>query len=297
MRQKPLEAHTRRQLDVRFDEVLTAAVPENKPESKTIAARPFVKWVGGKRSILPELIARMPEQYGTYHEPLLGGGALFFAVQPKSATLSDINFHLIVAFQAVRDDVDEVIRYLEIHEDRHNKEYYERARIRLFKETEPAKIAAMFIYLNKTCYNGLYRVNQSGKFNVPMGDYEDPTIVDEDNLRACSEALQGVAIEQKSFSQIKPQRGGFYYLDPPYHSTFNGYSGKGFGDEEHTKLAAFCDEIHKKGGYFMLSNSDTAFVRVLYKNYTMEDVSASRFVSCKPKQRGKENELIIRNYK
>jgi DNA adenine methylase len=278
-----------------FDEVLTNIANEQKPETKT-AARPFLKWVGGKRSILPDLLERMPKEYGRYYEPFLGGGALFFAVQPQKAFLSDINFHLIVTFQSVRDHVDRVIAQLKIIEKKHDAKFYAKARLLLFKEKDPVLIAALFIYLNKTCYNGLYRVNKSGFFNVPMGDYKNPLIVDEPNLWACAKLLEGKDIVQQNFDQLKPRVGDFYYLDPPYHETYSGYSGGGFGDAEHIALAAFAKLIDDKGAKFMLSNSDTPFVRKLYKGYTIEKVSASRMVSCKANQRGKENELIIRNY-
>lgn len=283
-------------LGVGFDEMLRDIADEQKPVKRTIAARPFLKWVGGKRSVLPELLPRMPKEYGTYYEPFLGGGALYFAAQPKEAYLSDINFHLVLTFQAVRDSVDDLIRKLKVHERLHNAEYYGRARDRLFKEKDPVSIAALFVYLNKTCFNGLYRVNKAGKFNVPIGDYKDPPILDEDNLRNCSKVLKGVQIYQHGFAQLPTRRYDFFYLDPPYHKTYDGYNGAGFGDAEHTALAEFAKKVDKNGGYFMLSNSDTPFVRALYKGYTIEQVEASRSVSCKPEQRCKENELIIRNY-
>lgn len=265
--------------------------------SKRVSARPFLKWVGGKRSIINFLLERMPREYKAYHEPFLGGGALFFAEQPNKAYLSDINFHLIITFTAVRDNVDELIKLLTIHQANHNKAYYLKARVKLFEETEPVKIAALFIYLNKTCFNGLYRVNKAGKFNVPMGAYKNPAILDEPNLRNASQVLQGVEIKQHNFTQLKPKKGDFYYIDPPYHTTYSQYSNDGFGDEEHKRLADYCKTIDGLGGYFMVSNSDTPFVRELYKGYNIEQVSASRSVSCKAHQRGKENELIIRNYK
>ncbi len=284
-------------LGVSFGEALEIIADQNRPQERTIAARPFLKWVGGKRSILPELQRRMPDEYETYNEPFLGGGALYFAEQPKEAYLSDINFHLVLTFKQVRDDVDGVIRALKAHASRHSAEYYGRARKRLFKEKDNTKLAALFIYLNKTCFNGLYRVNRAGEFNVPIGSYKNPTILDEENLRACSKVLQGADIEQKPFSQIVPRKGDFFYLDPPYHDTYEGYAAQGFGDSEHEKLAAFCREIDRKGGFFMLSNSDTPVVRKLYKGYTVEHVSAARSVSCKAHQRGREQELLIRNYK
>ena len=244
-------------LGVSFNEALTAIANEQKPATTSFTARPFLKWVGGKRSILDELKRRVPISYDTYHEPFLGGGALYFSLQPKQAHLSDINFHLIITFQAVRNDVEQVIYFLKVHAKRHSKEYYLKARIRLFKEKDPAKIAALFIYLNKTCYNGLYRVNKAGMFNVPIGDYKDPAILDEENLHNASRVLNGAEIEQYDFTQTKIYKDDFYYLDPPYHETYDGYNGKGFADKEHEQLAKLCHAIHEKGGYFMLSNSDT----------------------------------------
>lgn len=262
-----------------------------------IIAKPFLKWVGGKRSILPELLKRVPEDFESYHEPFMGGGALFFALQPEEAYLSDVNFHLVITFKAVRDNLPDVIKYLKTHQKNHCKEYYLKQRVRLAKEKDPAKLASIFMYINKTCFNGLYRVNKGGGFNVPMGDYKNPNIIDEDNLHNASKVLKDVDIQQHGFEHAKVYKNDFYYIDPPYHKTYSGYDGSGFGDEEHIKLAEFCKKIDKKGGYFMLSNSDTPFIRELYKGYTIEIVSASRMVSCKAHQRGKTNELIIRNYK
>lgn len=284
-------------LPLTFGEVITGIADEQKPDVLTVSAKPFLKWVGGKRSILPELSARMPETFDGYHEPFIGGGALFFEIQPRKAFLSDVNFHLIITFQTVRDSVEELIKELNKHVKGHEKDYFGKARDKLFGEKDPVKIAALFIYLNKTCYNGLYRVNKTGRFNVPMGSYKDPTILDADNLRNVSKLLQGIDIQQRPFDQTAIKKGDFYYLDPPYHKTYDGYNGGGFGDSEHEKLAQVCRKIDKSGGQFMLSNSDTDFVRGLYKGFVIEDVMASRNVSCKGEQRGKENELIIRNYK
>lgn len=280
-----------------FDQVLSAIANENRPLERSITARPFLKWVGGKRSILPELLKRVPSDFDAYHEPFMGGGALYFAIQPKEAFLSDVNFHLVITFKAVRDDVEGLIRQLKVHQRLHNKEYYLKARKKLFTEKDTTKLSALFIYLNKTCFNGLYRVNKGGGFNVPMGDYKNPNILDEENLRNASKVLQNAEIKQHGFEHTKIYKNDFYYLDPPYHETYSQYDGSGFGDKEHQKLAEFCYKIHQKSSKFMLSNSDTPFVRDLYKGYNIEIVSASRNVSCKAHQRGKENELIIRNYK
>lgn len=292
----PRERKNHEGLGMDFDTVLTAIASENRPLTRIISARPFLKWVGGKRSILPELLKRMPAEFDAYHEPFMGGGALFFAVKPEEAYLSDVNFHLVLTFKAVRDDVENVIKQLKMHTRLHDKEYYRKARLKLAKEKDTTKLASLFIYINKTCFNGLYRVNKAGGFNVPMGDYKNPPILDEENLRNCSKVLKEVTIEQHGFDHTKIYKNDFYYLDPPYHETYSQYDGSGFGDIEHQKLADFCKKIDQKGGFFMLSNSDTPFVRELYKGYNIETVSASRMVSCKAHQRGKENELIIRNY-
>lgn len=259
-------------------------------------AKPFIKWVGGKRSIIGELLARLPAGYTEYHEPFVGGGALFFAAQPRNGHISDVNLHLVLGYRAIRDNLDELLDWLRRHERRHNKAYYLRARKRVSRATDPVEVASLFIYLNRTCYNGLYRVNRMGEFNVPMGDYASPTIADEGTLRAASLALRGTTIEQGDFARLRPRKGAFYYLDPPYHETYDGYNGAGFNDARHEELAAFCRRVDATGGKFLLSNSDTEFVRELYAGFHIEKIDASRSVSCKAHQRGKETELLIRNY-
>jgi len=291
---RPRKLHS--PLEVEFEDVLTAIADENMPTIQAATARPFLKWVGGKHSILPELIARMPDTFGTYCEPFLGGGALFFERKPPKAYLSELNFYLVLTFRAVRDDVERLISELKVHEKKHDKDYYLKARRKIALEADLTKIGAWMIYLNKTCYNGLYRVNLSGAFNVPMGSYTAPAILDEENLRACSKALQGVEIMQHDFEQAPVQKGNFYYLDPPFHNTFSSFDSSGFGDTDHRKLAAFCKRLDKAECFFMLSNSDTSLVRSLYDGYVIDRVKAGRFVSCKSSGRGKENELIIRNY-
>ena len=279
-----------------FNAVLGAIADEQKPSVTTLAARPFLKWVGGKRSILDELTQRMPRHYGTYREVFVGGGALFFAVQPARGYLSDINSHLMVTYRAIRDDVDKLIEQLKIHQQNHSKEYFYTARAMMCSEVDTTKIAALFIYLNKTCFNGLYRVNKSGQFNVSIGSYKNPIIYEDEVLRNDSKLLQGVELFQHPFFQIPVVREDFYYLDPPYHKTYSQYDGSGFGDEEHKRLAQFCKELNDAKAYFMLSNSDTPLIRSLYSRFQIDQVSASRSVSCKGEGRGKENELIIRNY-
>ena len=279
-----------------FANVPTSFADRKKTIGKKIAAKPFVKWVGGKRSILPKLMAHVPEDYTTYHEPFFGGGALFFELQPENAVLSDINSRLMNAYRVVRDAPEPLLELLAEHKESHNKSHYLECRDRLSAEMDEVKLAALFIYINKTCYNGLYRVNKAGKYNVPMGSYKNPSIFDEDNLRGVSDLLQRVEIKQRSFEQVEIQKGDFFYFDPPYHKTYDKYSNDRFADEKHEKLADLCCQIDKKRAYFMLSNSDTDFVRELYEDFKIGDVMASRNVSCKAAQRGRQNELLIRNY-
>lgn len=261
-----------------------------------LTTKPFLKWVGGKRSILHVLLDRLPQEYTNYYEPFIGGGSLFFSLQPRNAYLSDINLNLIITYRVVRDHVEELIQLLKEHAKHHNKEYFLKMRRELARETDPIRIASIFIYLNKTCFNGLYRVNKNGEFNVPIGSYKNPKIVDEETLCMDSKLLKNTEIEQKPFSQISIKKDAFYYLDPPYHGTYSGYDNNGFDDTEHIKLFNLCCKIDKNGGYFMLSNSNTKFIKKLYKQYHIEEIQANRSVSCVADKRGKEYELIIRNY-
>ena len=255
-----------------------------------------MKWVGGKRSVLDELLHRVPKKFTSYNECFVGGGALFFALKPKKAYLSDVNHHLIQSYQAIQGDVEGVINELKRHKRLHKESHFLRIRKLLSSESNAVKIAGYLIYLNKTCYNGLYRVNQGGEFNTPLGSYENPSILDEENLRNVSETLQGVTIKEASFEKIRVRKGGFYYLDPPYHQAYDSYNGSRFDDEQHEKLAEKCYEIDDKGGYFLLSNSNTRFVRDLYRDFIIDKIMAGRYVSCKSDQRGRQRELLIRNY-
>lgn len=260
-----------------------------------MSVKPFIKWVGGKRSILPLLVRRLPKEYNTYHEPFLGGGALFFATAPKVASLSDINDRLITTYSAVRDEVDTLVELLDIHQRRHNKEYYLNVRVTL-PEEHGVKLAALFIYLNKTCFNGLYRVNKSGEFNVPIGTNDKPPILREEVLRAAHKALQGVELNSHEGTSCAPVSGDFYYLDPPYYKTFTGYDRAGFSEVCHRTLAETCKKIDKAGASFMLSNSNEQFIKKLYQDFKIEEVGSTRSVSGLASGRGKASELIIRNY-
>lgn len=262
-----------------------------------LKARPFIKWVGGKKSIMPELIKRIPDNFTTYNEPFAGGAALLYRLNPKKANISDANRRLIMTYIAIKSDVELVIHFLEQHKAKHCKDYYYAARSR-FNDPAPDvfEIAGLFIYLNKTCFNGLYRENKGGGYNVPMGDYKNPMICDEENLRSVSAALKNVRISHAGFEAIKPEAGAFYYLDPPYHDTYSGYGAAGFSDQHHIALAKKCIDIDAAGGKVMLSNSNTEFIRNLYTGFLIEEVSASRSVSRKGSDRGRKTEFLIRNY-
>ena len=287
----------------RFSRVSPAAPsPSESPSGKGPA--PFVKWAGGKRTLLTELIARLPANFGRYFEPFVGGGALFFAIKDRTtnALLSDSNLELVIAYNVMRKDPDRLIAMLEEHTRRHSKDYYYRIRAQHSLQ-DPIKIAARFIYLNKTCYNGLYRVNKKGNFNVPIGRYAVPSIYDRDNIMACHKALRVARIEYRDFETIDPQTGDFVYCDPPYHpigetASFTKYTEADFSEQDQTRLRDFALRLHSQGTYVIVSNSDTPLVRQLYDHpvFKVATVQAPRFVNCKPTKRGPIDELVITTY-
>lgn len=266
---------------------------------------PIVKWVGGKRQLLFELLKNMPKTYNRYFEPFIGGGALFFELQPDHAYISDMNEELINLYSVVRDSVDELIEDLSKHEI--SKEYF--LEIRNIDRTEEysklsnVERASRFIYLNRTCFNGMYRVNSKGEFNVPFGNYKNPRIIDENNLLNCSELLKKTEIKCADFSEIihKVQKGDFVYFDPPYvplneTSSFTSYTKDGFDIDMQFKLRDVCDELDSMGIKFMLSNSDTKLVNELYANYEIKKVFASRQINANADGRGKITEVLVKNY-
>jgi DNA adenine methylase len=260
--------------------------------------RPFLKWVGGKTQLLPELRSRLPRQYDHYFEPFLGGGALFWDLLPEKALLSDLNQDLINAYRVVRDDVEGLIKALKKHI--YEKEYY--YRIREFYPLEPIDCAARFIYLNKTCFNGLYRVNSKGQFNVPMGDYKNPLICDEENLRACSNALQKAKLIPDDYQKVTCiYEKDFIYFDPPYApltdtSNFTSYNATGFTLNDQIALRDYCITLDKRGVKWMLSNSSAPSILELYKDFNVELVDAKRCVNSRGDRRGNVKEVIVRNY-
>lgn len=276
--------------------------------TKNPLVQPIVKWVGGKRQLVESIKKLLPEHYSTYCEPFLGGGALLFALQPKKAIVNDLNKDLIITYKMIRDNVDDLLESLKNHNN--TSEYFYNIRDidrdrNSYENLSDIEKASRLLYLNKTCYNGLYRVNSSGEFNVPFGNYKNPAIVNESILRAVSIYLSSNTIQFMScdYETVlkKLRKGSFVYLDPPYDpisdtSSFTGYTKSGFGRNEQIRLKECCDKLHEKGIKFMLSNSNTQFIRDLYKDYQIIVVNAKRNINCDSNKRGEIEEVIIRNY-
>lgn len=268
-----------------------------------IKPKPFVKWAGGKKQIIHELIQRIPDRFNTYYEPFIGGGALFFELMPEKAVIGDKNYELINAYFIIKDKVEELIEELKNHKN--CKTYYYKIRSLNPEKLDLVKRASRFIYLNKTCYNGLWRVNSKGQFNVPFGRYKNPKICDEENLRAINSYLNRINIKiiHGDYKETLKNagKGDFIYLDPPYApvsktANFTKYLKEDFTFEDQKKLAEIFKELDRKGCYIMLSNSDIDFIKDLYKGYLIEKIEASRFINCIAEKRKNHTELIIRNY-
>lgn len=263
--------------------------------------KPFVKWAGGKGQILDELLARVPAQYNTYFEPFLGGGALFFSLLPRKAVLNDKNEELMNGYMVIQSQVEALIQSIKGHVN--SKKHYYKVREVDPVSLNPVERAARFIYLNKTCYNGLWRVNKEGKFNVPFGRYKNPLICDEENLRLVAAALKDVTLLCQDFEcALESARAGdFVYFDPPYYplsdtACFTMYVEAGFGPSEQERLARVFERLSRMGVFVMLSNSDTEYIRDLYRGFRIEVVQAPRAINCRKDRRGPVSELIIRNY-
>jgi DNA adenine methylase len=267
------------------------------------APAPIVKWVGGKSKLLDELCARAPGTFERYFEPFLGGGALFFRLRPARASLSDRNEALIECYRAVRDEVDDVIDALVGHRVRHGREYYYETRDAWnagMREATSAERAATFVYLNKTCYNGLWRVNSHGAFNVPMGRYERPAILDAAALRMAATALRGRDLHARAFDEVldEAKAGDFVYFDPPYvpvgaTADFTSYTAGRFGLADQERLAGVFRALAHRGCAVMLSNSDTPVVRQLYAGFRIDRVWCSRAVNSRADRRGEVAEVIV----
>ena len=276
-------------------------------------AKPFVKWVGGKRQLIPELLKHIPKKFNNYFEPFVGGGALFFELynlgilKDKKVYLFDINKELINTYKVIRNYPNELIESLKEFKTKHNKEFYyqirELDRNEDYKNLDNIIKAARFIYLNKTCFNGLYRVNKKGYFNVPMGSYKNPQIVDEENILKVSKALKHTIIKHCDYKEVSKyvKENDFIYFDPPYYplnetAYFTSYTKDDFLEKEQVELFETFKTLANKGCFVLESNSDTDFVYNIYKEFTIEKVLANRAINSNGNKRGKITEILIRSY-
>ncbi len=269
---------------------------------------PVVKWVGGKRQLLDEITPLLPKRITSYCEPFLGGGAVLFSIQPKRAIVNDLNQDLITVYEVIRDDVESLLGSLKKHEN--SSEYFYAIRDmdrdkEAYQSMSKVDKASRLIYLNKTCYNGLFRVNSSGEFNSPFGHYKNPNIVNEPILKAVSQYFNAnnITFYSEDFAETleRVQKGGFVYLDPPYDpvsdtASFTGYNKSGFDRKEQKRLKECCDELTRRGIKFMLSNSATEFIKELYREYDITIVKAKRAINSDASKRGAIEEVLIRNY-
>lgn len=275
--------------------------------TKNKLLQPFLKWAGGKRQLLPEIRKYIPKKYNTYFEPFVGAGAVLLDLQPKKAVINDINTELINTYVVIRDNVDELIEDLKKHKN--EKEYFyeirDLDRKEEFKNLSLIERASRIIYLNKTCFNGLFRVNSQGHFNVPFGKYKNPQIVNEIVLRAVHHYLNSneITIMNEDFEKAvsNAKKGDFIYFDPPYDpvsdtSSFTGYSLYGFDKTDQERLKETFVELDKRGCYVLLSNSATDFIKDLYKDFHIEIVPASRNINSIASRRGKVDEVLVMNY-
>ena len=270
---------------------------------------PFLKWVGGKRQIIPEILSHLPKNISSlnYCEPFIGGGALLFHLEPKRAIINDYNEELINVYKVIKNNLEELLIDLKKHQNTSEYFYQIRGidRQPLFDELTNIQHASRIIYLNKTCFNGLYRVNSLGEFNSPFGRYTNPNIVNEPVLRAVSKYLNSSEITilngdyEKVLNSVTADT--FVYLDPPYHPiseryNFTGYVQGGWSEIHQIRLKKACDDLDKKGVKFLLSNSAAPFIKELYSEYKIHSINANRSINSVGEKRGQIEELLIKNY-
>jgi DNA adenine methylase len=277
-----------------------------------VIPKPFVKWAGGKRQLIPILNRNLPESFGTYYEPFLGGGALLFHIltdkNGQKCSISDLNSDLVLAYTTIRDRIDALITSLKNHEKNYQKDsesyYYT---IRESNPRSEIEKTSRLIFLNRTCFNGLYRVNSKGKFNVPLGKYSNPNIVNEENIRAVSHILQSsrTAIKCRDFEAVlrDAKKGDLIYFDPPYQpvsatSNFTSYTTKDFTYDDLIRLAELCLKLDSRGCNVLLSNSDSQEVADIFaKNpWKITRIAANRSINSNSKKRTGHFELLIKNY-
>lgn len=277
-----------------------------------VTPRPFVKWAGGKRQLIPVLNENLPETFGTYYEPFLGGGALLFHILTErngpKCSISDLNSNLVLAYITIRDKIDDLVSSLKNHERNYHKDsssyYYS---VRDSNPRTDVEKTSRLIFLNRTCFNGLYRVNSKGKFNVPLGKYTNPNIVNEENIRSVSQILKTsrVSIECRDFGAVlrDAKKGDLVYFDPPYQpvsntANFTSYTSKDFTIDDLGRLAELCDKLDSKGCKVLLSNSDSKEVSKMFsgKPWKVSRIQANRSINSNSKKRTGHFELLIKNY-
>ncbi|MEM7018395.1 MAG: DNA adenine methylase [Pseudomonadota bacterium] len=272
--------------------------------------KPFLKWAGGKRQLLPELEKRLPENIQRYYEPFIGAGALLLHLQPKNAVIGDTNVELLNCYRTIRDDVNALIEKLTEYQGQNNPDAFYTTRA-LDRDSETygklanVERAARIIYLNKTCFNGLFRVNSKGHFNVPFGRYKNPTILEGSVLNAVSTYLNTACVDIRlsdfETTIADAGEGDFIYFDPPYDpisetAHFTSYAAGGFGRDAQIRLKETMDALSNKGCRVLLSNAQTPFIEDLYKEYCVESVQAARHINSNASKRGKIGEVMVRNY-
>lgn len=278
----------------------------------TVAPKPFVKWAGGKRQLIPILNENLPKTFGTYYEPFIGGGALLFHIlterNSQKCSISDLNSDLVLAYTTIRNRIDDLISSLKNHERNYHKDsksyYYS---VRESNPRSEIEKTSRLLFLNRTCFNGLYRVNSKGKFNVPLGRYSNPNIVNEENLRSVSFILQAskVSIKCRDFEAVlrDAKKDDLVYFDPPYQpvsdtANFTSYTNKDFTDSDLERLADLCNKLDSKGSRVLLSNSDSKQVSDLFsgKSWKVKKIQANRSINSNSKKRTGHFELLIKNY-
>lgn len=275
-----------------------------------IKGKPFVKWAGGKRQIIDKLLELIPDEFNMYYEPFVGGGALLFELSPNKAMINDSNKELMNVYNVLRDEekFKKLCRELNKHETKHSEEYYYKVRDKdknknTFNKLSDYKRAARTIYLNKACFNGLYRVNSRNEFNVPFGQKNKVNTYNDSNLRIVSNYLttNNIKILNVDFEEAvkDAQKGDFIYFDPPYDSDttiFSSYTENGFGKDEQIRLAKIFKDLSNRGCYVMLSNHNTKLINELYHDFNIHVIEAKRNINSNGKKRGKVEEVIITNY-
>ncbi len=270
---------------------------------------PFLKWVGGKRQLMPLIVEHLPKNINNYNyiEPFIGGGAVFFKLQPQNAIINDFNEELINVYEVIKNNLDELIADLKKHINESDYFYEIRSldRTEKFKELSTIQRASRVIYLNKTCFNGLYRVNSAGEFNAPFGRYKNPNIVNVPTLKAVSKYLNAnkIMIKSGDYAEVlkATNERSFVYIDPPYHpisesSNFTGYIKGGWDMWDQVRLREACDDLNERGIKFLLSNSSTQFIKDQYQNYNISIVQAKRAINSNGSNRGEVDEVLIKNY-